>query len=127
MYVYIIHESTVNSIQLKSELEDIPRSDSSHVLYLLYLVKFLVRTSSVDDRKGKRNDENTNGQTISNLQKSTWQACRWVLGRTGALQILMVRLIAEKAKRKSRTFYNCFVGFQKAFDSVKRKIIWATP
>ena len=42
-------------------------------------------------------------------------------------QILVVRLIAEKAKRKSRTIYNhFFVDFQKVFDSVKQKIIWAT-
>src|SRR5678816_4689441 len=31
-------------------------------------------------------------------------------------QILMLRLIAEKAKRKNKPVYNCFVDFQKAFD-----------
>jgi len=33
---------------------------------------------------------------------------------------LALRLIAEKAKRKGRTIYNCFVDFQKAFDSISR-------
>ena len=41
-------------------------------------------------------------------------------------QILMVRLTAGKAKRKNKTNYNFFVDFQKAFDSVKQKTIWAT-
>ena len=47
--------------------------------------------------------------------------------RSTIQQILMVRLIAEKAKKKNRTIYNCFVHFQRAFDSVKQKIIWVTP
>jgi len=46
--------------------------------------------------------------------------------RSTIQQILMIRLIAEKAKRKNRMIYNCFVDFQTAFDSVKQKIIWAT-
>ena len=53
---------------LDSELEDISRSDTSHFLYLLCLVKlflisFWVRTSGVDDRNEKRNDEDTNEQS----------------------------------------------------------------
>jgi hypothetical protein len=46
--------------------------------------------------------------------------------RSTIQQILMLRLIAETAKRKSRMVYNCFIDFQKAFDSVKQNIIWAT-
>ena len=43
--------------------------------------------------------------------------------RSTIQQILMARLIAEKARRKNRTIYNCFVDFHKTFDSVKQKII----
>jgi len=32
----------------------------------------------------------------------------------------------EKAKRNSITIYNCFIGFQKAFDSIQQDVIWAT-
>jgi len=41
-------------------------------------------------------------------------------------QILMLRLIAEKAKRKGRVVYNCFIDFEKAFDSVYKDVMWAT-
>jgi len=40
-------------------------------------------------------------------------------------QILTLRLIAEKAKRKGRTIYNCFVDLQKAIDSISHKATWA--
>ena len=40
-------------------------------------------------------------------------------------QILTLRLIAEKAKRQGKKIYNCFIDFQKAFDTVKHKVIWA--
>ena len=40
-------------------------------------------------------------------------------------QILTLRLIAEKAKRQGKKVYNCFIDFQKAFDMIKHKIIWA--
>jgi len=40
-------------------------------------------------------------------------------------QILALRLIAEKAKRNDRTIYNCIMDFQKAFDSISHKAIWA--
>jgi hypothetical protein len=40
-------------------------------------------------------------------------------------QILMLRLLAEKAKRQGKKIYNCFIDFQKAFDTIKHKIIWA--
>src|SRR6218665_3791819 len=46
--------------------------------------------------------------------------------RSTIQQILMLRLIAEKAKRKTKPIYNCFVDFQKAFDSIKQDIISAT-
>ena len=40
-------------------------------------------------------------------------------------QILTLRLIAEKTKRQGKKIYNCFIDFQKAFDTVKHKVIWA--
>ena len=40
-------------------------------------------------------------------------------------QILALRLIAEKAKRKGQIIYNCFVDFEKAFDSISHKATWA--
>lgn len=46
--------------------------------------------------------------------------------RNTVQQILMLRLIAEKSKRKNRPVYNCFIDFQKAFDSIKQDITWAT-
>jgi hypothetical protein len=33
--------------------------------------------------------------------------------------------LAEKAKRQGKKIYNCFIDFQKAFDTIKHKIIWA--
>ncbi len=41
-------------------------------------------------------------------------------------QILIFRLMAEKAKRKGRHITNCFIDFQKAFDSIKQDVTWAT-
>ena len=46
--------------------------------------------------------------------------------RNTILQILMLRLIAEKAKRKGRAVHNCFIDFEKAFDSVYKDVMWAT-
>ena len=40
-------------------------------------------------------------------------------------QILSLRLVAEKAKRNGKKIYNCFIDFQKAFDTVEHKVIWA--
>ena len=34
--------------------------------------------------------------------------------------------MAEKAKRNGITVYNCFIDFQKAFDSIQQDVIWAT-
>ncbi|CAM4876466.1 unnamed protein product [Rotaria socialis] len=45
--------------------------------------------------------------------------------RSTVHQILTLRLLAEKAKRQGKKIYNCFIDFQKAFDTVKHKIIWA--
>ena len=47
-------------------------------------------------------------------------------GRNTVQPVLMLRLIAETAKRKNRLIYNCFIDFQKAFDSVKQDVTWAT-
>jgi len=51
--------------------------------------------------------------------------------RNTAQQMLILRLLTEKMKRKGKGVYNCFTDFQKAFDSVKHsitmgscKIIW---
>src|SRR5207245_10805874 len=46
--------------------------------------------------------------------------------RSTIQQILLLRLIAEKAYRNSKIVYNCFVDFQNAFDLIKLDIIWAT-
>ena len=45
--------------------------------------------------------------------------------RSTVHQILTLRLIAEKAKRHGKKIYNCFIDFQKAFDTIKHKVIWA--
>ena len=41
-------------------------------------------------------------------------------------QMLTLKLIAEKAKRKNKSVYNCFIDFQKAFDSVQHDTLLAT-
>jgi len=46
--------------------------------------------------------------------------------RNTAQQMLILRLLAEKMKRKRKKIYNCFIDFQKAFDSIKHSITWAT-
>jgi len=45
--------------------------------------------------------------------------------RSTVHQILTLRLLAEKAKRQGKKIYNCFIDFQKAFDTIQHKIIWA--
>jgi len=46
--------------------------------------------------------------------------------RNTTQQILILRLLAETAKRKGKKVYNCFIDFQKAFDSIKHNVTWAT-
>ena len=46
--------------------------------------------------------------------------------RSTTHQILILRLIAEKAKRKGRHILNCFIDFRKAFDSIKHDVTCAT-
>lgn len=72
------------------------------LIVLLYRLKAQIEEYLADEQAGFRNDRNT------------------------VQQILMLRLIAEKAKRKNRLVYNCFVDFQKAFDSIKHDVTWAT-
>ena len=43
--------------------------------------------------------------------------------RSTVHQILTLRRLAEKAKRQGKKIYNCFIDFQKAFDTIKHKII----
>jgi len=45
--------------------------------------------------------------------------------RSTTQQILMLKLLAEKAKRKGMKIYNCFVDFQKAFDLLDQQSTWA--
>ncbi|CAM4979652.1 unnamed protein product [Rotaria socialis] len=45
--------------------------------------------------------------------------------RSTVHQILTLRLLAEKGKRQGKKIYNCFIDFQKAFDTIKHKSIWA--
>lgn len=40
-------------------------------------------------------------------------------------QILVLRLLTEKVKRQGNKIYNCFIDFQKPFDTTKHKIIWS--
>jgi len=44
--------------------------------------------------------------------------------RSMVQQILILRLMAEKAWRKDKCIYNCFIDFQKAFDTIKHDRIW---
>jgi len=46
--------------------------------------------------------------------------------RSTVHQILLLRLTAEKEKRKRRHVINCFMDFQKAFDLIQHHVIWAT-
>ena len=39
-------------------------------------------------------------------------------------QILILRLLAEKAWRKNKPVYNCFIDFRKAFDTIKHELMW---
>jgi len=45
--------------------------------------------------------------------------------RSTVQQILVLRLIAEKARRKGKKIFNCFVDFQKAFDRIDQTVTWA--
>ena len=45
--------------------------------------------------------------------------------RSTVHQILTHQLIAEKAKEHGRKIYNCFIDIQKAFDTIKHKVMWA--
>ena len=49
----------------------------------------------------------------------------FIKDRSTVHQILTLRLIAEKAKRHGKKIYNYFIDFQKAFDTIKHKVIWA--
>jgi hypothetical protein len=44
--------------------------------------------------------------------------------RSTIQQILTLRLIAEEMQNRSRNVYNCFIDFQKAFDSVWHEGLW---
>ena len=44
--------------------------------------------------------------------------------RSTVQQVLALRLIAEEARRKNKKIYNCFVDFNKAFDSIDQSITW---
>ena len=55
-------------------------------------------------------------------RKETMQS---LVSRSTIHQILTLRLIAEKAKRQEKKICNCFIDFQKAFDTIKHRVIWA--
>ena len=47
------------------------------------------------------------------------------LEKTGTVQqILTLRLLVEKARRKGRKIYSCFIDFQKAFDNINQQVAW---
>jgi len=48
----------------------------------------------------------------------------FIKDRSTTQQILILRLLAEKAKRKGMKIYNCFMDFQKAFDSLNQQSTW---
>jgi len=68
------------------------------MLVLLNRLKAHVEDYLADEQAGFRKDRNT------------------------VQQILMLRQIAENAKRKNKKIYNCFIDFQKAFDSIKQDL-----
>ena len=43
-------------------------------------------------------------------------------------QILILRLMTKNAQayRKRKQIYHCFIDFQKAFDTIRHDVIWAT-
>lgn len=43
-----------------------------------------------------------------------------------AQQILILRLIAEKAWKKDKAIYNCFIDIREAFDTVEYEVIQST-
>jgi len=45
--------------------------------------------------------------------------------RSTVQQIIALRLIAEKARRTCKEIFNCFIDFQKAFDSINQTVTWA--
>jgi len=53
------------------------------------------------------------------------EQARFRKDRSTVQQILALRLIAEKARRKGKKIFNCFVDFQKAFDSIDQTVAWA--
>jgi len=53
------------------------------------------------------------------------QAAGFRKDRSTVQQILALRLRAEKARRKGKKIFNCFVDFQKAFDSIDQTVTWA--
>src|SRR6218665_2463497 len=44
--------------------------------------------------------------------------------RSTVQQILTPRLIWDKARRKDKKIFNCFIDFQKAFDSIDQNVLW---
>ena len=58
-------------------------------------------------------DRRTHGGQTSRISKRQVQ------------HIVALRLIAEKARRKGKKIFNCFVDFKKAFDSIDQTVTWA--
>ena len=49
----------------------------------------------------------------------------WFRKDRGAVQqILALQLLVEKARRKGRRIYSCFIDFQKAFDNINQEVAW---
>ena len=53
------------------------------------------------------------------------EQARFRKDRSTVHQILIFRLIAENAKIHGENICNCFIDFQKAFNTTKPKLIWA--
>ena len=39
-------------------------------------------------------------------------------------QILALRFLVEKARRKGKRIYSCFIYFEKAFDNINQEVAW---
>jgi len=53
------------------------------------------------------------------------EQARFRKDRSTVQQILALRLIAEKARRKGKKIFSCFIDFKKAFDSIDQTVTWA--
>lgn len=95
-------KSILVSILEKGDLSYQPHRKSLPMTVLLNRLKTRLDSYLSEEQAGFRKDRNT-------VEK-----------------ILILRLLAEKTKRQGKKIFNCFIEFQKVFDTIKHKVIWAT-